>query len=284
MKPTEPGWVISLGLAGLGLMPLTPLAAQQPKLWKTLQAPKGVVGCVTFSPDGKTLAAKIGWRIDELEKDTIQLWDVSAGKVKSTIEVDGLLAASVTFSPDGKLFASASGPQSITFWDADSGKEKATVKIDSTDPVLTPSVAFSPDLKILASAWNKDTTIPLWDMTRGKLKMILKGHTRAVPSTSFSPDGKTLASVSWDKTVKLWDVPSGKEKITLEGHTDRVFSVAFGPDGKTLASGGGTKTFGELKLWDVREEREGRPERAFQLCDFHLVQSGWQGTSLGELG
>ena len=32
-----------------------------------------------------------------------------------------------------------------------------------------------------------------------------------VYSVAFSPDGKTLASVSGDKTVKLWAIATGKE-------------------------------------------------------------------------
>jgi len=74
----------------------------------------------------------------------------------------------------------------------------------------------------------------------------LKGHTGAVTSVAFSPDGETFASGSHDGTIKLWDVAGGKELRTLTGHINAVTSVAFSRDGETLASGGWDKT---LKLW-----------------------------------
>ena len=88
----------------------------------------------------------------------------------------------------------------------------------------------------------------LWDVATGTNIATLEGHTSGVSSVSFSPDGTTLASASWDKTVKLWDVATGTNIATLEGHSSGVSSVSFSPDGTTLASASWDKT---VKLWDV---------------------------------
>jgi WD40 repeat protein len=53
-----------------------------------------------------------------------------------------------------------------------------------------------------------------------------------VTSVAWSPDGKRLATASWDKTAKVWDAADGREVLTLRGHNDAVTSVAWSPDGK----------------------------------------------------
>ena len=69
----------------------------------------------------------------------------------------------------------------------------------------------------------------VWDAVTGQEMLTLKGHTDRVNSVCFSPDGKRLASASYDRTVKVWDPDTGRELLTLKGHTRGVASVVYLP-------------------------------------------------------
>ncbi len=93
-----------------------------------------------------------------------------------------------------------------------------------------------------------DKTIRLWNLNTRQAIATLYGHSQAVKSVAFSPDGKILATGSDDKTIKVWDVNTTQEIRTLFGHSHAVKSVIFSPDGKLLASASWDKT---IKLWNV---------------------------------
>jgi WD40 repeat protein len=78
----------------------------------------------------------------------------------------------------------------------------------------------------------------------------LTGHTSAVFSVAFSPDGHTLATGSGDQTVRLWNVTDPARTTPLgdplTDHTSTINSVVFSPDGRTLATGSADRT---IRLW-----------------------------------
>jgi WD40 repeat protein len=80
-------------------------------------------------------------------------------------------------------------------------------------------------------------------------------HISLVESMAFSPDGKTLATGSFQE-LTLWDFEKGTPKARIGGFADRVTCVAYSLDGKYFATGGGAPTEdGEIKVFSA----DGKP-------------------------
>ncbi|MGH3931548.1 MAG: TIR domain-containing protein, partial [Pseudonocardiaceae bacterium] len=97
-------------------------------------------------------------------------------------------------------------------------------------------------------------------LSRTRYAGTLTAHTDLVSSVAFAPDGRTLATASWDNRVILWDItdrvaprPLGEP---LTAHTGSVSSVAFAPDGRTLATTSADTT---TLLWDLTNPAAPRP-------------------------
>jgi WD40 repeat protein len=224
---------------------------------------------VTFSPNGEMLACGGHCQLP------IEVFDVTSGKVIATCEGTDLNGFVPTvFAPDGKTMTAVS-KRGIRRWDVRTGKEvrftlsaadrervakriadlghadyrereKATREIESFGPLAVEVLA--------KSTAHSDAEI------RGRVEKLterLKASSleaRSPITSSFSPDGKTLAAVPEIGTVDLWDVSSGELRARLSGRaTWAGLSSAFSPDGAILATG---HEDGSITLWDVAARRE----------------------------
>jgi WD40 repeat protein len=223
------------------------------------------VNSVAFSPDSQILASGSCGSYGQNNtcvQGEILLWNVQNHQMIGEPLINhGDIVTSVSFSPDGKILASGSQDKTIILWDV--GTQQPIGEPLTGHNGTVSSVAFSPDGQILASGSCKrydennyclQGEIMLWDVqSHQAIHSSLTNHKDRVDGIAFSPNGKMMASGSWDKTVTLWDTetwqPIGEP---LTGHLDYVFSVAFSPDNKVLASGSGDKT---IILWDLRTRR-----------------------------
>jgi WD40 repeat protein len=219
------GWFLAcLELTVVGLVVASPLSAQESKLRDTLKGHRCGVHCLAYSPDGKTLASG-SYR-------EVKLWDVETGKLKATLEGEGYFC-SLAYSPDGETLV-GTGPMAFKLWDVKTGKERTTTFKEWWGEY---SATFPNPRSLPARLPSRESEVKFQqEVKTRKVQATLKGHRDSVADVAFSPDGKTLASGSYDKTIKLWNVATGKELATLIEDWDPVHCVAFSPDGKTLAA------------------------------------------------
>jgi len=201
---------------------------------------------MVFSPDGKTLI--IAYSNRDTKNFVIRLWDVDTGALKATLEGHTDSVTCISLSANGRMLASGSTDNTIRLWDIDTATLKTT--IEGYEGIryageIPQSVLLSPDGRTLAGV-SKDKTARLWDVDTGQIKATLEGHEYSIRNISFSPDGKTLATIpsSSAGSIRLWDVDTASHKATLK---KGFFEISFSPDSTVLA----TKGWEDIYLYDV---------------------------------
>jgi WD40 repeat protein/serine/threonine protein kinase len=206
------------------------------------------VRAVTFSPDGKLLAACSAW------EQAVLVWDPTTGKLVKKLPLPELSLA-IAFSSDGRLLAVASGV-TVRFFDVASWQELAEHRVVPQSRGLY--IAFSLDGKHFA-AGGSNFGLTIWRLryepgnkSEGP-RLVLESSDRVpeaqwVVALCFSPDGGKLAWVEMqDHKVRLWDVEKARPlPFPPANPAGIISSLTFHRDGLVLVS-----PAQEAEVWDV---------------------------------
>jgi WD40 repeat protein len=159
---------------------------------------------VSVSPDGKSLAAKVGIAGD------VDIWDLHSGQKVRTIAAHKIGASIVAFSGDGKWLLTAGQETPVTYF-----------RMGQISPV--------------------QTRVKVWDTATWTEHVSLAFNRVGVGAASLSPDSRMLIVEKDWNLVELFDVASGASLGTFTATDPRAQARPFSsgnllitPDGETL--------------------------------------------------
>jgi RNA polymerase sigma factor (sigma-70 family) len=189
------------------------------KAIRQLQGKGGRVNALAYDPDGRVLATT------GIDDAAIHLWDPQTGTERVRLERKTASGASkwlfegtsaLAFAPDGRTLAAISfyeiksntrpefPPKEtevrlVSLWEVATGEMRLEIRL----PVNSvSSVAFAGGRSLVLGG--KDGTIRCLDLATAGWQPAARGHRDAVAALALSPDGRTLASGSWDTTALVW--------------------------------------------------------------------------------
>ncbi|MCC7476220.1 MAG: protein kinase [Pirellulales bacterium] len=200
------------------------------------------VSSIDVSPDGKLA-------ITTCEDGIARLWRLADATVVATMKSGGAPFNSANFSPEGSTAVlSSSVDKRVSLWSVSGVPAGVTEEFFDFSKLGGEvwAAMFAPGGQHVVTIGGNDAQ--LWEVGTHRPVMRYSPH-GAVASAALSPDGKLVATGSWDHSAKIWDAATGHAiRKLVGGHLGYINAVEFSPDGRELLT---ASDDGTARLWDV---------------------------------
>jgi WD40 repeat protein len=180
---------------------------------------------VSFSPDGKMVAATDGNRV--------AIFDLSSRRQVADPNRCQGADNGLAWSPVGQLLALGDQAGGVMLYDTNTWDYPKAILQRGHQNTIT-GLALSPDGRTLLSVGH-DHTLRRWDLSRpGENQIVHRFAQGEAFGVVYRPDGKQYATWEWGaRPTIVWDAATNEKQCEI----DLSFACVFSPDGKSLAGG-----------------------------------------------
>ena len=200
---------------------------------------------VEWSEDGRFIVSALG-------NGTTRIWDASLKPRGSPLMGGPGSFAYATFMSGCNRILTAGGDGRLLIWSLEELRPRALESVQTIVDQPVPS-AFSPDDTRIAVASGKEVAV--YDERSDEVLLHLVGHTEAVQSISYSPNGELIVTAAADGSVRIWDAISGQELRRLALIRPWGATARFSPDGASVVTVVQGPDTGTLQVWEASTGR-----------------------------
>jgi WD40 repeat protein len=225
---------------------------------RTLTGMSRVVAQVTFTGDGK-LVAGLGW-------GGLHIWETATGRLRGILQLPGQGRDALTVSAEGHYAGNGQvQPDIVMLVQKADGSSEVLEPADfehkygfKNDPgkvhlVQPPPPSLPPEPVSPLALVQEPARLPgvrSWTIATRDASGSLSPD-----SLAYRPDGRRLATASWDGSVRIYDPETGRLVQVLLAESSPLTSLAWSPDGRVLAGGSQSDERRPVQLWDAETGR-----------------------------